>query len=322
MNYLCAAYNAAPVTQPWDGAVEAAYYRMLKGLPRIGLLELPLHATGELHAQAQDWMLEQLHPGWDFVLTLIPGTLQCVQKSPVFGLASTDEAGRAAALRLADHAREAVWRVNARFGRKAVRWVELHSAPRQGTPGIAGSAEALAASLRELQRWDWDGAGLAIEHCDRYVAGQRPEKGFLTLEQEMEAIRHAGQAVPLGIVINWGRSAIEARDPEAPLRHIRTARAAGLLRGITFSGCTAHDAYYGEWLDQHAPFAPFPGAAGGCANSLLTVERAAACLREASAATLDFVGFKVQPLPAILTVEQRMAMLAHTMAALDRASGA
>jgi hypothetical protein len=322
MNYLCAAYNAAPVTQPWNGTVEAAYYRALKGLPRIGLLELPMHATGEIHAQAQDWLLEQLHPGWDFVLTLIPGTLQCVQKSPAFGLASTDEAGRVAALRLADQAREAVRRINVHLGRKAVRWVEVHSAPRQGVPGIAGSVEALAASLRELQRWDWDGAGLAIEHCDRYVAGQRPEKGFLALEQEIEAIQQAGRALPLGIVINWGRSAIEARDPETPLRHIRAARAAGLLRGVTFSGCTDHDPHYGEWLDQHAPFAPFPGAAGGCANSLLTVERAAACLREAGADSLSFVGFKVQPLPATLAVEQRVALLAETITALERARAA
>jgi hypothetical protein len=260
-----------------------------------------------------------LDPRWDIVPSLIGGTLQSLQKDPHFGLASDSEAGRAAALRLVDLTRQLVLQINGRFGRKAVRWVELHSAPRRSVPGVTGSVTALAASLRELQDWDWDGAGLAIEHCDQYVAGQRPEKGFLSLEQEMDAIGQAGQRVPLGIVINWGRSAIEGRDPGAPLRHIRAARAAGLLRGLTFSGCTPQDPHYGEWLDQHAPFAPAAGLRTGCAHSLLTVERAAECLREAGAPRLSFVGFKIQPLPATLQLEQRLGILNDTIAILDRA---
>jgi hypothetical protein len=319
MNYLCAAYNAAPVTQPWSGARESEYYRALKEMPRIGLLEVPVHATGQIHAQDPAWQLDQLDPRWDCVLTLIPGTLQCLQKDPQFGLASDSEPGRASALRLADLTRQGVRQINARCGRQAVRWVELHSAPRRSAPGVTGSVAALTASLRELQDWDWDGAGLAIEHCDAWVPGQRPEKGFLSLEQEIDAIRQVGQRRPLGIVINWGRSAIEARDPAAPLRHVRAARDAGLLRGLTFSGCTPRDPLYGEWLDQHAPFASGAAAKTGCPNSLLTVERAAACLRAADATRLSFVGLKIQPLPATLGLEQRLAILNDTIALLDRA---
>jgi hypothetical protein len=319
MNYLCAGYNAAPVTQPWSGVQEAAYYRALKEMPRISMLELPVHATGQVHAQDPAWQLDQLDPRWDFVLSLVGGTLQSLQKDPHFGLASDSEPGRASALQLAELTRQLVRQINARFGRKAVRWVEFHSAPRRSVAGVTGSVTAFTASLRELQGWDWDGANLAIEHCDQYVAGQRPDKGFLSLEQEIEAIRQAGNKQPIGIVINWARSAIEARDPGAPLRHIRAAKAAGLLRGLTFSGVTAHDPVYGEWLDQHAPFALTPGAKTGCANSLLTLERAAECLREADPRTLAFVGFKVQPLPATQTLDQRVATLADTMAILDRA---
>ncbi len=319
MNYLCAAYNAAPVSQPWSGAREAEYYRALKEIPRIGLLEIPVHATGQIHAQDSAWQLDQLEARWDCVLTLIPGTLQSLQKDPHFGLASDSEPGRAAALRLADLTRQVVRQINGRFGRKAVRWVELHSAPRRSAPGVTGSVAALAASLRELQDWDWDGAGLAIEHCDAWVPGQRPEKGFLSLQQELDAIAQAGRRDHLGIVINWGRSAIEAHDPAAALRHVRAARAAGLLRGITFSGCTSQDPLYGAWLDQHAPFALTPEAKTGCANSLLTVERAAECLREADAQALSFVGIKIQPLPATLGLEQRLATLHDTIRLLDRA---
>ncbi|HEX7928600.1 MAG TPA: DUF4862 family protein [bacterium] len=319
MNYLCAAYNAAPVTQPWSGTQEAAYYRALKDVPSIGLLELPVHATGQIHAQDPAWQLDQLDKRWDFVLSLIGGTLQSLQKDPQFGLASDSEAGRTAALRLAEQTRQVVKQINAKFGRKAVRWVELHTAPRRSVAGVTGSVAALARSLRELQGWDWDGAGLVIEHCDRYVENQRPEKGFLSIEQEIDAIQQVGQRMPLGIVINWGRSALEARDPAEPLKHVRAAKAAGLLKGLTFSGCTPQDPNYGEWLDQHAPFAATPGFKTGCANSVLTVERAAECLKEANPVQLAFVGLKVQPLPATLNLEQRLATLRDTIALIDKA---
>jgi len=316
MTYVCAAYNAAPPGEPWDAALEGQFYRELAALPAIGALEVPLHATGEIHARDSAWQLERLQSPasgrrWDVVLTLIPATLQSLQKEPRFGLASLDAAGRRAAVALAEQARQAVARINARAGRRAVRWVELHSAPRRGVAGVDSSASALADSLRELLAWDWHGARLAIEHCDRHVPGQRPEKGFLALEEELDAIVQTDGAGRLGVVINWGRSAIEGRDARAPLAHIRAAKSAGLLAGLTFSGATPRDPHYGEWLDQHAPFAQH------CPNSLLTAEGAAECLKAAGAAELDFIGVKIQPLPPALTVARRIALLGETFAMLD-----
>src|SRR5574341_543161 len=103
MTYLCAAYNAAPPSEPWDAALEGAFYRELAALPSIGALEVPLHGNGQIHAHDPAWQLERLQslvnwPRRDVVLTLIPATLQSVQQEPRFGLASRDDAGRRAAL--------------------------------------------------------------------------------------------------------------------------------------------------------------------------------------------------------------------------------
>src|SRR5438034_923832 len=83
-------------------------------------------------------------------------------------------------------------------------------------PALAAEpqADAFRRSLDELRAWDWRGAALSVEHCDAFVPGQAPAKGFLALGAEIDAIRASHGATPVGVAVNWGRSAIEARDPE------------------------------------------------------------------------------------------------------------
>jgi hypothetical protein len=315
MPYYLGAYAAAPKPATYDPALEQRYFAELRKLPGLLGLELPFYGT--LHPHDVGALLANLKPEWSYVLTGLPGTMNALAQDPLFGLASHSTAGRTAALDFCRRMREAVAVLNGRFGRPVVRRALLHTAPRQDAPGALASAEALADSLREVRGWDWHGALLAIEHCDAYVPGQPPQKGFLTLAQEAEAIAATQNSrTPAGIVINWGRSAIESRDPETPLAHVRAAQAQGLLCGLMFSGACAQDPVYGDWQDTHAPFAPAFGIRTGAERSLLTAERAAACLREAGGA-LDVLGLKIQPLPPTLPFETRMAFLSDALHWLD-----
>ena len=75
---------------------------------------------------------------------------------------------------------------------------------------------------------------VTVEHCDS-VAGPAPQqKGYLTLDDELEALQKAGEQFAL--TVNWGRSAIEGRSAGTPVEHVARARAAGRLGGVMFSG--------------------------------------------------------------------------------------
>ncbi len=209
-----------------------------------------------------------------------------------FGLASADLDGRRRALDFAETARRAVSRLNGHLGRKTVAAVSIHSAPRLAGTGARSSLEAFAASLTELRGRDWDGAELLVEHCDAAVADHAPDKGFLRLEDECAAIKLSEGRTPARVMINWGRSAIEARSANGPLEHLRRAREAGLLAGLFFSGATPAHPDYGAWKDSHAPFTV------SCPASILTPAAAKVSLKEAG--DLAYLGLKVQPLPASL----------------------
>jgi len=315
MPYILGAYAAAPKTPAYDPVLEGRYFAELRALEGVRGLELPFYGT--LHPHDVAALLTNLKPEWSYVLTGLPGTMDALTRNPHFGLASHSTAGRAAALDFCRGLRDAAATLNGRFGRPVVEAVELHTAPRQGPAGVAASAEALADSLREIRGWDWSGARLAVEHCDAHVPGRPPQKGFLRLESECEALAATEAApTPAGIVINWGRSAIEGRSPDAPIAHLRAARARNLLCGLMLSGACAQDAVYGDWQDTHAPFAPAFGIQHGAERSLLTAERAAACLREAGSA-LDILGIKIQPLPASVSLETRVAYLRDAIRWLD-----
>ncbi len=304
MKVFVSSYAAASPAASWDREAEGALF---DGLARLDLAGLELPFTGALHARDEAWLIGRLRPEWRILLTLLPGTMNRLQDDPAFGFASADEPGRRRALDFAEDARLAAGRLNAALGRKAVAAVALHSAPRLGG-GARASLKAFADSLSELRRRDWSGAELLVEHCDAFVPGRAPDKGFLRLEDECAALGLSSGPAPARVLINWGRSAIETRSAEGPLEHLRRAREAGLLAGLFFSGATPAHPDYGAWKDSHAPFA------ASCPASLLSPEAAKTARKAAGG--LSYLGLKIQPLPASLGTPERLAMIRAGLDAL------
>jgi hypothetical protein len=302
-------YALASPAEPWDRAAEAALF---EGLSRLGLagLELPYH--GSLHRRDDAWLIDRLDPRWRFVVTLLPGTMERLALDPHFGLASADDGGRKRAIEFAAQSAAAVAHLNRFLGRPAVAAVAVHSAPRLGA-GAESSLEDFAFSLAILRSFDWGGAELLLEHCDAFTRKHPADKGFLTIEDECAALKLSGpQAARARLLVNWGRSAIETRSAAGPLEHLRRAREAELLGGVFFSGATPSHPDYGSWKDSHAPFSK------SCPASLLT--RASARDALAAAGRVDYVGLKIQPLPASLGVEARLALIRESLDELSAAA--
>lgn len=301
------AYAASPALHAWDPALEREYLDAVVAIDGVDGLELPW--SGALHPHDPDWLLANLPRGLRCVVTGIPGTVKALAADARVGLASTDDEGRAEALWLAARLRDDVARLVDSDRDATVIAVELHSAPRR----TGGSADALAASLAEVAAWDWSGASLVVEHCDALVDGQPAEKGYLRLDEELDAAARAG----VGVSLNWGRSAIELRDPDAVVRHAQLARESGLLRGAILSGAADRDgALGGAWVDAHHPFSA-QDAAWGDPASVLTVARAAAFF--AAAGPLDWRGIKFGWGRPGASVADRVAMLRGAVALLPAA---
>ena len=259
MTIVLGAYPASPAP---DSADFAEFHRLLTGLTRVSGLELPTHHLADPAARAV--LAAVCPPTWRHVVTSFPETMLAMAADPVVGLASADETGRQravdAARRLADQITDFV----ARGG--TVSRVLLHSAPR------GGSAEALDRSLGELATFDWSGARLVVEHCDAAAPDHPAEKGFLGLAEELTVLaRHP----EVGMLINWGRSALEGRSVETPLAHLRSAEQAGKLAGLVLSGAAAIDNPFGAaWTDGHLPPAAMEAA------SLMDAAEMTRCLAE------------------------------------------
>lgn len=302
MKLFVSSYAAASPAEPWDREAEEVLFA---GLARLDLAGLELPFSGRLHRHDDAWLRGQLRPEWRLMVTLIPGTMERLKQDKHFGLASADKDGRARAL---DFARSACRAIEG----LPVAAVEVHSAPSLGGTGAKSSLEAFADSLSQLRLLDWGAAELLVEHCDAAIPGQAAEKGFLRLEDECAAIMLSEGPTRARMMLNWARSAIEARAPQGPVEHIRRARQAGLLGGLFFSGCTREHADYGTWKDSHAPFSV------SCPASLLTPEAAKSALQEAG--RVDHLGVKLQPLPASLGTAERLAMIRAAVEAVSAAA--
>lgn len=296
------AYAAAAAL---DQAAEAALYAGLADMDVAGL-EQPFF--GALHRSDESWLISQIRPDWTIVLTTLPGTMDKLNDDKHFGLASADPDGRKRALDYMESARLSVEKIHGALGRRAVLAVMVHSAPRLGGSGAKSSLEGFADSLTALRGRDWQGARLLVEHCDAAVPGQPPDKGFLRIEDDVMAAKLSGGKTPIGLAINWGRSAVETRSAEGPLEHIRRAVQSDLLGALFFSGVTPAHPEYGEWRDSHAPFST------KCPQSLLTPAAAKAALAEAPSCPI--IGLKLQTKPVMLTVPQRLAVIQDGLNAL------
>ncbi|MDD5302924.1 MAG: DUF4862 family protein [Elusimicrobia bacterium] len=288
-----------------DEESETALYAGLAGMGIAGL-EQPFYGT--LHRRDEGWLIGQIRPDWSLVLTLLPGFFDLMNDDRHYGLASADADGRKRALDFAESARRAVEKLHRALGRRAVRAVMVHSAPRLGGSGAKSSLERFADSLTELRGRDWQGATLLVEHCDAAVPGQAPDKGFMRIEDDVMAIKLSGGKTPTALAINWGRSAVEARSAEGPIEHLRRAAQAELLGALFFSGVTASHPEYGEWRDWHAPFST------SVPESLMTPAAAKAALAEAPGCPI--VGIKLQTKPATMPVPARLAVIQDGLNAL------
>jgi hypothetical protein len=261
---IIAGYTAAPA----DPRDRLAYYEKLASVPGAAGLEFGW-TSAEAAAGLAD-VLDRLPLAWSVTLNDITGTFQASVTSPRSGLASPDEDGRAAAVAMASELAGSVRAINDRQGRRTITAVEIHSAPGFANRVLQPEAGAFARSLAEVAGLDWDGADVLVEHCDAFVPGQPPAKGFLRLEEEIAAL--AGG--PIGLSLNWGRSAIELRDGDRVIEHVDAALASGLLRAVTFSGAGgAQTAYGAPWADSHLPFADPVDVTYAEPTSLMTCAR-------------------------------------------------
>ncbi|MDO5720223.1 MAG: DUF4862 family protein [Actinomycetaceae bacterium] len=249
---------------------QRAYYTLLAQEPWISGLEIPF--PGPLSDDPASFA-EVIAPHWNTcTVTAVPGTMAAISQQPDFGLASPFSEGRAAAVQFTRAIATSIAQLHDALGREVVAKVELQSAPRE-----VGTADDFAQSLVEIAQFDWSGAVPVIEHCDQYIPEQPPEKGFLSLEDEIEV----AQATGFDIQINWGRSAIEGRSARTPLDHVISVRDAGVLAGVFFSGAGPKETIYGHpWVDGHMP------ATSDEPASIMTVDH----IQEVTRATLEEPG--------------------------------
>lgn len=297
--FLVGAYASAPDVRE----NQEAYYNLLGLQSWIDGAEIPF--PGNLIDEAQrSWLACTLPKHWhDNSITAIPGTMRHLGNDAVFGLASNDEGGRKRALDFFETLRSALLDFAELRGSNDVSYIEIHSAPTGGC-----NAEAFRRSIDELLAHEWAGSKFLVEHCDRYVDGRKPEKGFLSIEDEIDVCAQLG----IGMTINWGRSSVEGRDALTPLKHVQKTVDANVLTGLMFSGAGPEATQYGYgWIDGHLPMSQDePTSLMGsseiyeCANTAL------------SGQSLEFLGAKVC-VPKGSTLEERVVFLKHVQSRMS-----
>lgn len=295
MLWIAGGYPAAPTD---DGEAQRFHESLLDGADGLEINH------GPDGIDPRPWFRRIVADSGRHVITAVPLAAVRAGADPTWGLASPDEDGRRAALAAAEQVRRTVAGIVESAGRRAVAAVELHSAPGMSAGALPGSPAALAASLTELAAWDWSGARVLVEHCDRRGGIAPTQKGFLSLDEELEALASLPDG---GLVINWARSAIEERDPEVVPAQV--ARAGQRLAGLMFSGVA------GQVVDAMPPWAD---------AHLSTTEQDEVSLLgqdhiDATVAAVrsepDFVGVKVRRRPTDETADDRAA---GVLAALDQ----
>ena len=132
-------------------------FRLLADLPIAGL-EIPLAAA----SAPATWWDEHVLASWDLVVTAIPTVMQRLGEDPRYGLASTDEGGRRAAL---DDVAEAA-RLAQELAQQAGRVAGCVAVQVNSAPTTLASPDALARSIEQIAAFDLAGALVTIKHCD------------------------------------------------------------------------------------------------------------------------------------------------------------
>jgi hypothetical protein len=320
--YIVGAYATSPNLFSWDENSELVYFNLLKKLPSIRGLELPFWGES-LHPFDDQWLLLNLDPNWENVLTCVPGTMKSLETNPRFGLASIDDNSRRKAIHFYRIAFNCINNLKSHFGNKSVIAIYITSAPFVNNNQVYADKENFVLSLIELASWDWGNTKLLIEHCDAYTnKNPNPQKGFLSFIDEIDSAIQVNKKYGsnFSIVINWGRSVIEHRNIDGPLKHLKYAIHNNVLGGLMFSGTTASDNnLYGAWSDLHMPPATFSDYKYFEPESLMTYENIQNTLAGCDSRALVCLGIKLLAMPVESSIKKRIGINRDTMYLLDRA---
>jgi len=308
---IVGAYTSSPNLFGWDRDLENVFFKELKKLDYVRGLEIPFWGKS-LHPIDDDYFLGILEPEWENVITCVPGTMKFLRSDPFFGLASVKQESRKKAIEFARLACYAIEKIVKHFDKQNIISVEITSSPKTTPIEINGDAEYLYDSLHEISKWNWHGAKLVIEHCDSFSQKNTvPQKGFLSLEDEVQVIRkvNSEQDNQIGLTINWGRSAIEDRQEIGPQNHVKYVSKWGILSGVMFSGVTENgDSLYGAWKDLHTPPAKAFDILHYQESSLMTYENIRNTLNSCEIGKLDYLGIKLLPLPSEMSISDRIGI--------------
>jgi hypothetical protein len=320
--YIVGAYATSPNLFSWDENSESIYFSHLKNLPSIRGLELPFWGEN-LHPFDDQWLLSNLDPKWENVLTCVPCTMKSLENNHFFGLASLDDDSRQKAIQVYRTAFNCINNLKKHFGNKSVIGIYITSSPYQKDKKHYADKEYFLLSLLELVSWDWGNTKILVEHCDAFTkVNTNPQKGFLSLSDEINAINQTNDKCGsnIGIVINWGRSVIEHRNVDGPLKHIKYAVQNNVLGGLMFSGTTAsNNNLYGAWSDLHMTPATFSDYKYFEPESLMSYENIKNTLAVCDFSSLDCLGIKLLAMPEESSIEKRISINRDAMDLLDQA---
>lgn len=317
-NFFMGAYVTSPTLFSWNEDKEKEFISSIKDNLNIRGLELPF--WGELHEHNEKFFLSLLDSNWEYVLTCLPGTMKALESNPHFGIASDDEKSRLEAIAFYKKANKAVKKLNSYFGGQKVVSVAMASGPSLKSDDVKSSSSSLIKSLNEIASWDWFGVKLVIEHCDS-GRESNPVKGFLSIEEEIEAILDVNKnsTKNIGLTINWARSAIETRSETGPVGHVKKAYENKILGGVMFSGTSSKCESYGDWSDLHLPVSQEDGIGYFEKDSLMTLKNMKNTLKECDIDSLSYIGVKVLSMPIEQSsMDRRIGINKDTMKILNK----
>lgn len=296
MQFYFAGYSSSPAWEQWDSKVESSFWESTRSLIRnIDLVELPF--CGSFHPHDDNWFFESFQHYQKYIYTAIPGIMNRAASEPKFGLASNDNEGRRSAIEFVRKLYECCLRFYDKSGGSQIVAIELQSAPSRLK--CDSSWESYSESLGEIFEWDWGETEILLEHCDAFMEGYKPSKGFLSLEDEVKALTTAAEVSGrknVGMVLNWARSVIEGRSTDVIYQHIDYLVDRSLLRGFCFSGVAEDDAKFGAWFDSHMPHSLGLEGVVGEPNSLLNLEHIEKTIDKLNGSDcLGYMGVKISP---------------------------
>tara|TARA_Y100000591_G_scaffold331068_1_gene363846 strand:- start:1044 stop:2054 length:1011 start_codon:yes stop_codon:yes gene_type:complete len=320
--YIVGAYATSPNLFSWNEKSEYLYYERLKNIHSIRGLELPFWGDS-LHPFDDEWLLSNLNPVWQNILTCVPGTMKLLESNPWFGIASKDEKSRKLAIEFYRRAFDSINLLKKRIGQKSIIGIALTSSPfNYGDMNYADN-ECFMDSLIEIISWNWGDVNLYVEHCDAETTqNTKPKKGFLSIEDEIEIIGKVNNKMKsnIGMIINWGRSVIEGRDINVPIHHIQNLNRNKILTGLMFSGTTnKNDNLYGAWSDLHMPPTSSQGFKYFEPQSLMSYENIRDTLKVCDIQSLGLIGIKLLSLPESVNINRRIGVNKDTMKLLNKA---